>query len=65
MICPKCEKEITDSEYRMVAFDVPYLNVRFHRICYMELDDPEKFIIDNLEKIMSENKEKLKKITKK
>lgn len=38
MICPVCDEEIEDKDrYFQVAVDVPYVNIRLHRNCYINL----------------------------
>jgi hypothetical protein len=57
MICPYCEKEVKvfkdGSDYRMVALDRPYVNLFFHRDCFINLEndgDLFAFLTKNTEK---------------
>lgn len=49
-MCPICEKDIqkTDDKF-MVALDKPYLNVFFHRECYLLI---ESDLLNMLEKVI-------------
>lgn len=51
MICPKCKKEILDTELKyMLALERPYLNVYMHRTCYDEVCSSSlmSFVFDNI-----------------
>lgn len=52
MICSYCGKEITDVKYRTVAFDRPYLNLRFHPDCLTQIDDMAVYVEENLSRFL-------------
>jgi hypothetical protein len=44
--CPKCKKEILSEDIKfMLPLEIPYMNIYFHRDCYLEIEDNiEEFI---------------------
>jgi hypothetical protein len=49
--CFKCEKEIEDLK-SFLALDKPYVNLPFHRECYISLDDEMKYVTENYDRII-------------
>lgn len=59
--CFKClEDVLQEDEIFMLGIEVPYMNLIFHRACYREIDDVDKFIVENLEKYININQKQKK-----
>jgi len=48
MICFDCKKDIEDSNYMMVGLDIPYVNIYFHKICYLKIKDINVYFTKNV-----------------
>ena len=53
-ICPTCEKEVLPDDVKFwLGLDRPYLNILFHRSCYLAIRGYLKeFLTENIEKIL-------------
>ena len=45
-LCIKCEKKIDDADYKMIAVDVPYVNIYLHKVCYIEMGGYDRIVAD-------------------
>lgn len=61
--CFKCDLDIDIHDYKMYALDVPYVNLFFHKSCFLEIGGYENivtYVTENREKVYNPHINRIK-----